>query len=754
MDLTADGGDPYGEHPLLTSAMAEDYETVPAVERERLRRYLEAVVAVRRAPVHVAVAFNAVYFGYDLGGEGYGRSPLRPEDFPTVTLGGCLPALPVGAMVRIATGSDPLFAEIVYKEGAHPGIRDLGDVPAWVSGAPVGAEGPSRPGPDQSPVRRELLVPDPDAFGPGLRLSPAQLQRLRTHQRWINEDGHVVVDACYPSGEEARRPDLVAHAEYLLTTARAQLMSPFVPVSLRELAGGKDDAELRRVLLRLLNTVRRVLISSERLRMWGPYAVTRDSLASCWRDTGPLGGDDMRSLATAVERAAVPTRRRYGLTVPVTAYTAVGPRLRAFLGAGELLKGVNYAAAVCRANLTLADVVRRDSELGLFANGARVALDDAFEGGGVWRSHFPGDAEAATDPMFPAGRGWASTMPSPSSPEPEPVLEPVLEPVDPPLADGETLGRCELMRSGGAEVVWRLPLRLAHLIDGCLPLHPLVIDELRQTYGNKPVLRAELIHPGGTLEEGEVVQHVEAELGDGGGRLTGVAWPTDFFPGLLLEVRWTRGSQVLRISTAPLGHRVRVGDRTTGHSYDPLVLTREDVPGSDRSGDSPAGLSSRQLVMRVVRRCGLLTPDGHALLDRSGLPLAVYGQWPSSAQAAVLDSAAAELLAEGRLEPATGSRDATGRPRFPARPGERRIPLIGYRPVRVRITRPWGLTDPAAEPMRMQYVPGHLRRLHPKSSPSEAQRVAFRDHCRRLGKADGWELPDGYTFVTGHTRGR
>ncbi|CAM5674093.1 hypothetical protein SHIRM173S_12237 [Streptomyces hirsutus] len=113
-----------------------------------------------------------------------------------------------------------------------------------------------------------------------------------------------------------------------------------------------------------------------------------------------------------------------------------------------------------------------------------------------------------------------------------------------------------------------------------------------------------------------------------------------------------------------------------------------------------------------------------------------------------------ELLTEGRLEPATGSRDAAGRPRFPARPGERRIPLIGYRPVRVRITRPWGLTDPAAEPMRMQYVPGHLRRLHPKSSPSEAQRVAFRDHCRRLGKADGWELPDGYTFVTGHTRGR
>src|SRR5687768_7337671 len=71
--LTTEVGDPYGENPLLTSAMTEGYDTVPAAERERLRQYLEAVVAVRRAPVHFAVAFNAVYFGYDLGGEGYGR---------------------------------------------------------------------------------------------------------------------------------------------------------------------------------------------------------------------------------------------------------------------------------------------------------------------------------------------------------------------------------------------------------------------------------------------------------------------------------------------------------------------------------------------------------------------------------------------------------------------------------------------------------------------------------------------------------
>ncbi|WP_329172527.1 hypothetical protein OG754_10915 [Streptomyces decoyicus] len=113
--------------------MAEGYDAVPAVERERLLRYLESVVAARRTPVHAAVAFNAVYFGYDLDGDGYGRSPLRLDDFPVVSLGERVPALPVGAMVCVATGADPLYAEILYKEGAHPDVGTFGDVPAWVS---------------------------------------------------------------------------------------------------------------------------------------------------------------------------------------------------------------------------------------------------------------------------------------------------------------------------------------------------------------------------------------------------------------------------------------------------------------------------------------------------------------------------------------------------------------------------------------------------------------------------------------------
>lgn len=738
--------DPYGEHALLTPAMVVG-RGAPAVERERLARYLEAVVAVRRMPVHTAVAFNALYFGYDLAGEGYGRSPLRLDDFPVVTLGERAPALPVGAMVRVATGSDPLFAEIVYKEGAHPDVNAMGDLPAWVSGAPAGAEGPGRAGDSTAPRRRELLVPDPHAFGPGLSLSATQLHRLRGHQRRLNEDGHIVVDACYTSPEAAARDDLSAYADYLLTTARAQLLSPVVPVSLAELVGSTQDDVLRPALLRLLREVRDLLGSGHLLRTWGPYAMTREAIAARQSDSGPLGGADLKSLAARLRRAATPTHRRYGLTASVTVYTAIGPRLRMFHDAGQLLGGTRYASAVCQANVVLADLLRQDSPQGVSADGTGVALDDAFESGGVWRSYYPSDAETSRDLLVPAGLGWASTLPGP--PEPEAT------PLDGPLADDAVLGTRETLRNGTDELVWRVPLRLAHLIDGCLPLHPAVTRELRTAFGPRPVIRLELEHPGGHLDEDEAVQESGAELDADGGRLTRVSWPLDFFPGLLLHLHWPRGGRSIRLVTNRLDQRVQIGDRVIGHCYDPCVLTREDAPGSDRDGDTAAGLGPRQLVLRTVRRCGLLTVDGHALLDRAGLPFAVYGRRPAPAQTRALEAAVGTLLAEQLLEPETGSRDLAGQPHFPARTGQRAIPLIAYRPVVVRVIRPWDDTESGnGQLLHLQQVPGHLRRLLPGRFASDVQREAFREHCRRLGKADGWELPEGYTFVTQHTRGR
>ncbi|MET7913201.1 hypothetical protein ABZU45_33705 [Streptomyces avermitilis] len=764
---------PYTCEPLLTPAMAHGYDAVPAAELSRLRDYLDELVKVRRAPVHVSVAFNAVYFGYDLGGEGYGASPLDPDGFPVIHLRERIEALPVGAMVHIATTSQPLYAEIVYKEGQHPEIGPLGEVPGWVSGAPAGAEGPGRPSIHRAPVRRELLVPDLRAFGEALSLRPAQLNRLRDHARCIDEHGHVLVDAVHPSREAAERDEVSFYAAYLLTTARAQLLSPFVPVSLAELACGRDEELLRGTLMCLLDVIARVLASSDALRMWGSYAMACDDLAACWRDTGPLGGHDMSALAASLQYAAKPAaKRRYAIAATTTAYTAVGSRLRDFPGAAPLLSGLGYPTAVCRANLAIADLIRGESENGLFESGTRVSLDDAFEGGGVWRSHHPGTYEEDSDPLAAAGLGWrATTEPplscaSPSGPSSdpgtesvaEPVVEPPTEPVDMPLDDATALGAGQLLRIGDSEVAWRMPLRLAHLMDGYLPLRPIIADELRSLSRGQTTVRLELTHPGGDLEKSEEVQDTRPDLGDGGGRLLDIEWPLDFFPGLELHLQWPRGGRVIRATTALLETPVTVGERAIEHRYDAAVLTREDAPGSTRTRDSATGLDAGRLVMRAVRRCGLLTPDGHALLDRSVLPTAVYGQAPAVAQAEALEAAVEELLAGGHLYPATGSRSPDGQPHHPARHDEQEIPLIGYQPNPVPVPRPpasHGASDRTwqSAPMALQYVPGHLRRLLPGSSPSDAQRAAFHAHCRRLGLANGGELPLGYTFVTPHTRG-
>ncbi|MFI6698065.1 hypothetical protein ACIBJC_03675 [Streptomyces sp. NPDC050509] len=751
---------PYEDEPLLTRAMADGYDAVPTAELDRLRTYLEALVSARRAPVHVSVAFNAVYFGYDLGGDGYGGSPLDLDAFPVVAFGESAPALPVGAMVHIATGSQPLYAEIVYKEGRHPESGELGDVPDWVSGAPVGAEGPGRPCSENIPERRELLVPDLHVFGDALSPSSAQLGRFRAQRRWIDQNGHVLVNAVYPSGESAERGDVHAYAAHLLATGRAQLLSPTVPMSLAQLAGGRDEERLSHTLSRLLDVVGRVLASSDAVRMWGLYAMSCASLAACWRDEGPLGGDDMGTLAATLRNAARPAvRRRYGLPAPITVHTAIGPRLRHFPGAEPLLKGVGYAAAVCRSNLALADVLRGESENGLFDNGVRVSLDDPFEGGGVWRSRHPGTDEG-DDPLQAAGRGWRGTLRSfePSQDDQPP------EPVDLPLPDTAELGPGQLLRIDDTGIVWRLPLRLAHLAGGYLPLRSVVVDALRGAGSGQLAVRLELAHPGQGLTEAEATQHTRAELDDDTGRLLPVLWPPDFFPGLELRLRLPRGGRVIHATTMPLDTPVSVEGRVIGHVYDPSVLTREDAPGSSRTRDSAAGLDTDGLVMRAVRRCGFLAPDGHALLDRAVLPSTVYGAEyrrgrPATCPRDTLEAAVERHFASGSLYPALGSRDRDGHPHHPGRPGERVIPLVGYTPDPIALPRPAGEPEGPGrsrpmESVALHHVPGHVRRLLPGSSPSEGQRVAFREYCRQLGKADGWELPVGYTFVTPHTRGR
>ncbi|WGD44800.1 hypothetical protein [Streptomyces cathayae] len=759
---------PYEDEPVLTPAMTGGHRTTPPDELHRLRRYLEAVVADRPCPVHTAVAFNAVYFGYELGGVGHGNGPFDPDTFPTLTLGDRVPAVPVGALVRIATGSDPLYAEIVYKEGRHPDVEEDVDVPAWVSGAPISAQEPE-PGGHQKPcgsVRRELLVPDVTAFGPALQLSEAKLKRFRARQKWLNSDGHVVVDATYDPGLGDRPDDTTAFVHHLLTHRRESLLSPLVPVSVAHLADDSGEEELRNALMGLMDTVEHALCTSDSLRNWGHYALTRRRIGAGLSDDGPLGASDLRTLTGSLERGVAPTtRRRRGPNGPRTLYTAVGPWLRDVAGAEPLLTGVEYAVSVCRANLAVTDFVRRDTDSGLRADSdVRITLDDRFESGGIWRSHHPGTEEAdGGDPLSAAGRGWRDTVeppPPPATETPrrqEPEEEPPAEahPADAPLTDDDRLGPANYIRINDSEICWQVPLRLSHLMEERLPLKGMIRDALRHLGPDTVPVRLELSHPGGMTDESEEVQDVTLDLTVETGMLREIQWPIDFFPGLRLHIQWPRGGTVLRLSTVELDDPVDVDGRLITHRYDPAVLTREDAPGSSRDGDSSAGLDTRRLVLRAVRRFGRLTPDGHALLDRATLPRAVYDTQPAPHQITALEQALAECLAEHHLYAATGSRGANGEPHHPAREGEPSIPLIGYAPRPVAVPRPGSGGGVPPQPTGAEhFVHGFLRRLPAGWEPTVAQRTAYREHCRRVGKADGWDLPRGYTFVGSHSRRR
>ena len=267
---------PYEDEPLFVPQMLLGFDALEPADADRLTRYLAALVA-RRGVVHTIVAFNAVYFGYDLTFGGYVGGPVDFDRFEQVTFGETTAALPVGAMVNVATGADPLFAEVVYKEGAHPALRDDGDVPGWLSGAPAGARGLDTPEPQTAPMLTERLVVDFDAFGPALVATPAKLDRLRRRGKWLDADGHLLLEARYGSAEDAEAADTEFYARYLLTRGREQLLAGPLPLLLTDDAG---EDQLAVAVRAALDTVAAALASIDTLRTWRGYAFPRAALGA------------------------------------------------------------------------------------------------------------------------------------------------------------------------------------------------------------------------------------------------------------------------------------------------------------------------------------------------------------------------------------------------------------------------------------------------------------------------------------------
>ncbi|TKA04741.1 hypothetical protein [Actinacidiphila oryziradicis] len=410
---------PYDDDPLITQDMVTGLDDCDPETRDRLLVYLEAVVAHRAAPVHTTVAFNALYFGYDVEAGGYVGGPLDFGDFPSVARGDRPDALPVGAMINIRTGGDLLPAEIVYKEGAHPELDPYGGTPGWISGAPSGARGPALLAPDEAPSLYERLVFDSAAFGQGMAPTAERLQRLRRLGR-TDSFGHLLVESRYEFAD-ADLSDTDYYARYLVTRGRDQLTSALAPTPLPLLlAPGSSNDELMAAVRGLMGTVRQALASLDAARVWGEYAFTRASMAQRLGDSGPLGRSDLVRLAESTASHAVPRAdRRAALSEPRPVYTALGPVLRGRPEWQDAIRGTGYPLAVCHANSVLADYARRehDETTGLLPSGVRLSLDDRWQGGGVWRAVLAKD-RTETEPRDgftdePAGLGWAESFPRP-----------------------------------------------------------------------------------------------------------------------------------------------------------------------------------------------------------------------------------------------------------------------------------------------------------------------------------------------------
>ncbi|MFJ7196697.1 MULTISPECIES: hypothetical protein [unclassified Streptomyces] len=768
---------PYVDEPLVTSAFLGGWASCDAETRQRLTAYLDALVKDRDVPVHTAVAFNAVYFGYDIASGGYVGGPLDIGAFPSVALGDEIDALPVGAMINIRTGGDLLPAEIIYKEGAHGQVEPFGDVPGWLSGAPSGARGPGLHTPEDTPVLQERLIFDSTAFGQEMAPTTERLLRLQRQGR-TDPFGHLVVDARY-TPSEVDLGDSDYYIRFLVTRGRAQLTSAIAPAPLPTLlAPGHREAELIDGVRGLMDAIRHALRSLAEARVWGEYAFTRASMASRLASTGPLGRDDLDRFARSTVRWAMRTGRRRSTLGPTPAYTAVGAALRSRPEWHDQIRGTRYPLAVCHANSVLADVARRESDesTGLLEGGVRLALDDRWQAGGIWRSVLESGVatqEAAPGPVDePLGRGWAESLPIATAEGTRGAPRGLIgqwsvrvEPGVPTTGAGSGLSRPDDSDLGvlvelcvtESEVRWAVPLRLSHMRGRRLPLAEAVADELlgRRSAGSR--MRVVLGIAGRALPH-EVESHDVRLVKEEQPCLEGIVWPESFFPGIWITLSWAQGSSVVHGRTTLLEQPVIIDGQLVEHRYDPRVLARDGGPYPDDPGG--AGLSCEAVLLMAVRRLGLLDQYGQAMLARVDVPEAASVVLDGIAvDVRGIQQALTEMIADRRLTVSRGSRSCSGRTYHPPRHGEPAEELVCYWPPVSPVrggTVPEGeeASQPLSAGVREHTVGGFLRRIgHLGHQATDEQRARYREDHRRFLLTGPGELPPGFTYVRPHRRG-
>ena len=539
-------------------------EELSSGRRGEIGDFLVDVIRQRGFPLHLANLWNALYFRWDLEQRQYVAATIEPSRIPVRRMNERDEPLPLGAFMRVETQTKAgnLWAEVIYKEGAHPGVT-ADYLPSELCGSPgdvVEAAG------RRVVVLRERLVLDLTAFGPRQNvITPVGYERLLRRERWLDSRGHLVVDAVYQP-EDAQLQDVNLYVNYLLERHREGLMAFCFTEE-------PSDSELREGLLRSFAAIRDICLARRELSSWRQKFFFdrvryREQVAS--EGDLPLGASDLGHLFGSLKR--LPRDRR-------VAYAAIGPWLDDLFseqGYDEeeraLMRGPVYAMAVAYSNSFIRDRLEAEAREGLIEGGKHLRLDDDWQAGGVWRCERIDGPNSITllPPDLPLHLGLAEAVGVLADDQP------------PPPMDEEVTVRTATR-----------PLSREQIRAGRLPLSSGMLEQL----ADAETFTLRLRHNGETVDQSVALDSVAKTL-------VGISWPPSFFPGIKVSVNAEHGGTVIKVRTTPLLQPTVIDGVALRHDFSESVYRRE-VGGPQLSAEERrAATTLADLICSAFHRYG------------------------------------------------------------------------------------------------------------------------------------------------------
>lgn len=581
-------------------------------ERIELGSYFADVAEQRGFPLHTAVLWNLLYFGWDLDRDGYlGMSPHIMQ----ATSG---KPIPVGAFVDVPPEETPIYGEVVYKEQRDPSV-DLeagGLVDAELSGrrAALPATGHSIEVP-------EMLVLDYDAFGSDFHeYGDVEFERFVRKGR-IDENLHRCVTATYHPDEPT--DDLSVFVRYVLDTYGEDLFAEF-SVGLSAFT----DSDRHDLLLTSLTALDEIAGESERLMTFGDYHVSRRNFerTRARSDEDVLSGRLFESMVGRV--ADIPARSN-------RAHTAAGLMLhdlaRQSSEGARVLRGTYYARVVGHLNAAISRLAGTNDDV-------HVRLDDDGIFGGVWRAERlngrkPG--HTAIDPLVPLGLGYAESAGRKAEFQAPQPSTPILE---------------------VEEANWTVTLRQIDLDHGDLPLPERAVSMLVSGVATT------MLDLG---IEGETETRKSYELDRDRRLVRGIRYPIDFSPGTKLHCSIAWAGKSVRARAHRLAVPVEVEGMTLRFEFDDAVFRRELrlAPLPAKAFRGSRSLADR--ITTVFRQRGRPTDDGGWALRAEEVIHGIYGQDVAPEEAGSI------LLALGGMDLEFADGEHIWRPRLSRRTSAR-----------------------------------------------------------------------------------